>query len=68
MPCAVGIALADPAVRCSLWQILIDGMDLITFDPQWLRDQIGLVSQVPFPLRDGATVHCKQTQTVRLCS
>jgi len=28
-------------------QILIDGMDLITFDPQWLRDQIGLVSQEP---------------------
>ena len=48
--------------------IFVDKIDILKFDPQWLRDQIGLVSQVPFPLRDGATVHCKQTQTVRLCS
>merc|ERR1719181_31238 len=27
--------------------ITIDGMDILTFDPQWLRDQIGLVSQEP---------------------
>jgi ATP-binding cassette subfamily B protein len=28
-------------------RILIDGMDILSFDPQWLRDQIGLVSQEP---------------------
>lgn len=27
--------------------ITIDGMDILSFDPQWLRDQIGLVSQEP---------------------
>jgi ABC-type multidrug transport system fused ATPase/permease subunit len=28
-------------------QILIDGVDILRYDPQWLRDQIGLVSQEP---------------------
>lgn len=27
--------------------ILIDGMDILKYDPQWLRDQIGLVQQEP---------------------
>lgn len=62
---------SESAVRCSLRQILIDGMDLITFDPQWLRDQIGLVSQVPFAAATAATVRpctaSKPYPTVRLC-
>jgi ABC-type multidrug transport system fused ATPase/permease subunit len=27
--------------------IYIDKMDILKFDPQWLRDQIGLVQQEP---------------------
>jgi ABC-type bacteriocin/lantibiotic exporter with double-glycine peptidase domain len=33
-------------------RILMDGMDITTLDPRWLREQIGLVEQEP-PLFSG---------------
>jgi ABC-type multidrug transport system fused ATPase/permease subunit len=32
---------------CQGGSILIDNMDILKYDPQWLRDQVGLVQQEP---------------------
>ena len=41
------IALISRFYDVDKGRVLIDGVDIKTYDPQWLRMQIGLVSQEP---------------------
>ena len=41
------IYLIERFYDCQGGSILIDGMDILKYDPQWLRDQVGLVQQEP---------------------
>jgi len=41
------IYLLERFYDCQGGSILIDGMDILKYDPQWLRDQVGLVQQEP---------------------
>ncbi len=43
------IALISRFYDVDKGRVLIDGVDIKTYDPQWLRMQIGLVSQEPVP-------------------
>jgi len=41
------IYLLERFYDCQGGSILVDGMDILKYDPQWLRDQVGLVQQEP---------------------
>ena len=41
------IALISRFYDVDKGRVLVDGVDIKTYDPQWLRMQIGLVSQEP---------------------
>ena len=41
------IYLLERFYDCQGGSILIDNMDILKYDPQWLRDQVGLVQQEP---------------------
>jgi ABC-type multidrug transport system fused ATPase/permease subunit len=55
---------------CQKGRILVDGRDIVEYNPQWLRDQVGLVQQEPvlfaMSIEDNITYGCKNCTHARV--